>query len=193
MKSSLRLPILLGAILAAAIPSGAQTSRTPWQREPDEIRRTLDSLAAASIGSYIHLAVGSCYGGRCEEKVSIHRDNEDLPYRYRAGGWVGMPQKPQFYGANRELPEEEAGMLLAGARLAGVMSLVPDSGVGDRRLPRYWLRARFGDVTVSIDGASLGSPSYAASVEGGPGAIYDKLEKVLLGPLREQFRKRSEE
>lgn len=174
-----------------AMSVAAQAPRSPWQREPDEIRRTLDSLAAVSVGSYVHFAVGSCTGGRCESRVSIHRDAEDAPYRYRAGGWVGMPKRPRFYGATRELPDADAGMILADARMAGLLSLVSDSGVGDRGLPRFWLRARFGSATLSIDGASLGSPSYAASLEGGPGSVYDKVEKALLAPLRRQFEERS--
>lgn len=184
---------LLVSFILLSIPSTAQTPRTPWTREPGEISRTLDSLASVSIGSYVHFAVGSCVGGRCEELVSIHRDSEDDVYRYRGAAWVGIPLKSQFYGTRRELPEEEAGAILADARLAGIMSLVADSTTATRSQPRFWLRARFGDQIISIDGASLASPSYAASIAGGPGDIYDRVEKALLAPLHDQFRRRTAE
>jgi hypothetical protein len=176
--------------MLAAVPVAAQTARAPWQREPDEIRRTLDSLAAISVGPYVHFVVGSCLGGRCEERVSIYRTDTESPYLYRAGAWVGIPAKPQFYVVNRELPEAEAGSVLADARLGGVMSLIADSGGTDRRQPRFWLRARFGERTISVDATSLGSPSYVASVEGGTGALYQKVEKALTGLLRRQHSER---
>jgi hypothetical protein len=183
-------PALLALLAISFAPSSAQPSRSPWQREPEEIRRTLDSLASVSIGPYVHFVVGTCSGGRCEERVSLYRTDPDVPYTYRAAAWVGVPLKPQYYGVNRELPEEEAGSLLADARMGGIMALVQDSSGTDRRQPRFWLRARYGDRELRIDGASLGSPTYVASVEGGAGAVYDKVEKALLALLRRQHAER---
>jgi hypothetical protein len=190
--TSFRILSILFAVGVTTIVAAAQAQRSPWQRDPAEIRRTLDSLAAASSGPYIHFVVGSCLGSRCEERVSLYRVDPETPYVYRAAAWVGMPAKPQFYGVNRELPEGEAGSILADARLAGIMSLVADSAERDRRQPRFWLRARFGGQTLSIDGASLSSLTYDRAAVQGPGATYAHVEEALFALLRDAYGKRGE-
>lgn len=177
------------ALACSAIsPAAAQAPRGIWERQPDEIRTTLDSLARLSAGSFVHFVVGSCPGGRCEERVSIYRTNAEDPYVYRAASWVDLPTRPRFYGANRELPDGEAGSVLADARLAGVLSLLPDSIAMHNRSPRFWLRARFGSNYISIDGASLASSTYGDSTAAR--ATYDRLREALVAPLAEQYRSR---
>jgi hypothetical protein len=98
--------------------------------------------------------------------------------------------KPQFYTVNRTLAEEDAGAILADARLAGVMSLIADTAARNNRHARYWLRARFGHRAVHIDDASLASPSYADTSATGFKAMYLRVEAALSGLLRDQHRDR---
>ena len=174
--------VLIGT---SATPSAlAQSRPQPWERTPAEIVRTLDSLAAISTGSYVHMAIGTCIGSRCEGRVSIYRPGNGSHYLYRAGAWVGMPEKPQFYVVSREMTEEQAGMVLAEARLSGVMSMVADTAALNNRAARFWLRARYGNDTLRIDGASLASATYSNKELGG--GVYSRLERSLFALLHRQ-------
>ncbi|MBC8144794.1 MAG: hypothetical protein H7X80_04355 [bacterium] len=168
----------------------AQDNRSKWLREPTEIRHTLDSLVSVSEGPYVHFVIGTCLGGRCEERVSIFRSSAEEPFIYRAGAWVGIPHKPQFYTVNQNISDEDAGAILADARLAGIMSLLADTIAPNNRSSRFWLRARFGNRAVHIDDASLASPSYADTTASGMRALYKRVEDALSGRLRDQHRLR---
>lgn len=165
---------------------GAQ-ERGPWLREPEEIRRTLDSLASISVGPYVHFVVGSCPGGRCEERVSIYRPSGDVPFLYRAAAWVGEPGAQRWYGVNREISDEDAGALLADARLAGIMTLLADTAAPNNRHARFWLRARFGRTAVHINDASLGAASYAKNSSGGQMTLFKDVEAALTAWLRQYY------
>lgn len=184
--------LLASIVSLAATTLRAQDNRYQWMRDRDEIRHTLDSLVSVSEGPYVHFVVGTCPGGRCEERVSIFRTSAEEAFIYRAGAWVGLPLKPQFYVVNRNLSDEDAGEILADARLAGVMSLITDTIQSNNRDARFWLRARFGHRAVHIDDASLNSPTYADTSATGVRAVYNEVEAALSALLREQHRKREE-
>ncbi len=142
----------------AADTTGGETDET-WTAYDDPIADRLDSLAALSVGDYVHLQIGPCFGS-CEGRASLY-SVEGRSYRYSAesGGGGRGPAVP-VRRAESAVPKDEAEETFRSLEEAGIYELVPDSTMVVTDLSHFWLRARIGETKITIDNAYLGGERY---------------------------------
>ena len=118
--------------------------------------------------------------------MSLYREQDEGLYRYEAAAWIGEAPKQSFYRVHSAIPPVDAFQILTDARAAGMARLAGDSSAASPREGRYWLRVKFNDIVIRLDGVPLGGPVYRgdAADPASLRALYERVEKALLAPLR---------
>jgi hypothetical protein len=179
---------------AAALALGCTTG-TPAQKsaggealpEPsrynDVVSAELDSLAALSVGPYVHLRVGQCFGW-CDARVSIWRDSPAHRYVYLAEGWQfdHEERRPVRFRLERPISQAEATEILTGAVDAGLFTLVGDTTMAITDQPYVWLRAGGGPQALRIDHAYTGGELFMAD-DGARSKTFRAVQDALLARL----------
>jgi hypothetical protein len=125
----------------------------------------LDSLAAISVGPYVHVRVGQCFG-TCEMRLSLYRTSSDGAYQYEGTRWAGGGRSEAIVKTVRTtLTDEQATAMLTAVVDAGLFTLVDDTTMMATDLPYIWVRAGGGPTALRVDRAYIGGERYIENNE----------------------------
>ncbi len=183
--------VLSGIVITGCAGSGeSQKEDVVMKREntSDDIAARLDSLVKHSIGDYLHLQVGPCFG-KCEMNISIYHDDREAHYYvYDAEGYRynEISHTNDLLRLRKPIDQTVAEDMLLRVSAGGVFQLVPDTTMAITDQPYLWIRAKIGGSKISLDKVYTGGEQYVTKTRNGQPTLserYIMIRSMLLEPL----------